>query len=181
VAEDVGRVEALSRDVEVQGADEFGGDLIEDLCGGVDVAEESLIAFEGARAERGARLGVQGILDVGAKDVSLDGLLRVLAEEVGEEDQAGHGIKFFGGGAQGVAEVFRQLADGQDLEGDMSNDPLPSVGDELPSGRRDDPFEGVEESVLSRVDGVGHGRRNSFSWIQISIERRRAKSREKWL
>ena len=48
VAEDVGRVESLSGDVEVEGVDEFRGDLVEDACGEVVVAEELLIAFEGA-------------------------------------------------------------------------------------------------------------------------------------
>ena len=40
VAEDVGRIESLSGDVEVEVGDEFRGDVVEDLCGEVVVAEE---------------------------------------------------------------------------------------------------------------------------------------------
>jgi len=63
VAEDVGRVESLSGDVEFEGFDESRGDLVEDACGEVVVPEELLIAFEGARAECNARLGVEGVLE----------------------------------------------------------------------------------------------------------------------
>ena len=180
VAEDVGRVEPLSGDVEIEGTDELGGDLLEDACGEVVVAEELLIAFEGASADGGAGLEVQGVLDVGAEDVGFDGLLGGPAEEVGEEDEAGHGIEFLGGGAEGVAEVLAEFADGHDFEEDMAKDALPAVADDLPPGRRDDPFKGVEEAVLSGVDGVDHGGRNSFSKIWLSIESRRWLSRAKW-
>jgi len=97
------------------------------------------------------------------EDVGFDGLLRVPVEEVGEEDEAGHGKEFFGGSAAGVAEVFRQIADGHDFEDGVSKEPLPAVFDDLPACRRDDPLEGVEEAVLSGVNDVDHGRRNSFS------------------
>ena len=69
MAEDVGRVESLAGDVEVEGVDEPGGDLVEDLCSEVVVAEESLIAFESSCGESSARFGVEGVLDVVAKDV----------------------------------------------------------------------------------------------------------------
>ena len=92
VAEDMGGVESLPGDVEVEGPDEFRGDRFEDPCGEVMVAEELLIAFEGARAECGARFEVEGVLHIGAKDVRFDGLLSVPVEEVGEEDESGHGV-----------------------------------------------------------------------------------------
>ena len=60
--------------------------------------EELLRAFDGARAECDARLGVEGVLDVGMEDVGDDGLVRVPVEEVGEEDEAGHGKEFLVGG-----------------------------------------------------------------------------------
>src|SRR5205823_14871073 len=123
--------------------DESCGDLVEDRCGEVVVAEELLIAFEGSCAERDARFGVEGVLDVVAKDGGFDRLLRVPVEEVGEEDKAGHGIEFFGGSAEGVAEVFRQFADGHDLEDGMSKGALPAVSEDLPPGRWYDPFKGV--------------------------------------
>src|SRR3954453_14060682 len=112
---------------------------------------------------------------------SFDGLLSVPVEEVGEEDESGHGIEFFGGGACGVTEVLGELVDGQDLEDGMSEDPLPTVSDDRPTGRRNDPLERVEEAVLSGVDGMDHGGRNSLSGNYLSIEWRPGKSREKWL
>ena len=137
MAEDVGRVESLSGDVEVEGVDEFRGDLVEDACGEVVVAEQLLIAFEGASAECGAGFEVQGVLDVGSEDVGFDGLLSVpVEEEVGsEEDEARHGIEFFGVSAEGFAEVLGEVIDGHDLKDDMTKDPLPAVADDLcPAG-----------------------------------------------
>jgi len=179
VAEDVGRVESLSGDVEVEGVDEFRGDLVEDACGEVVVAEELLIAFEGASAECGAGFEVQGVLDVRSEDVGFDGLLSVPVEEVSEEDEARHRIEFFGVSAEGFAEVLGEVIDGHDLKDDMTKDPLPAVADDLVSCRWNDPFEGVEEAVLSGVDGIDHGGRNSFSKIRLSIEERSRESRGK--
>ena len=87
----------------------------------------------------------------------------VPAEEVGEEDEPGHGIEFFGVSPHGVAEVVAELGDGHDFEEDVAKDPLPTVGEDPPSDRRDNALEGVEEAVLSGIDGVDHGGRNSFS------------------
>jgi hypothetical protein len=156
MAEDVGGVEPLSGDVEVECVDEFGSDLIEDLGGEVVLAEELLIAFEGSRGESGAWFEVQGVLDVGSEDVGFDGVLSVPVEEVGEEDEAGHGIEFFGGSAEGVTEMLGELADRHDFEDDVSKDALPAAGDDLDACGRYDPLEGVKEAVLSGIDGMDH-------------------------
>jgi hypothetical protein len=100
-------------------------------------------------------------------------------EKVGEKDQAGHGIEFFGGSAQGVAEVGAEFGDGHHFEQDVAEDALPSFLDDLPAGRRDNTIKGVEEAVLSRIDGVNHGGRNSFYEIWLSIEWRPGESRGK--
>src|SRR3954453_19808126 len=106
---------------------------------------------------------------------SFDGLLSVPVEEVGEEDESGHGLEFFGGGACGVTEVLGELVDGHDFEDGMSKDPLPTVGDDRPAGGWNHPLEGVEDAVLSGVDGMDHGRRNSFTGNYLSIECRPVK------
>ena len=67
-------------------------------------------------------------------------------------------------------KCFARFADGHDLEDGMSKDPLPAVFDDLPPCGWDDPLEGVEEAVLSGVDDVDHGGRNSFYKGQLSIE-----------
>src|SRR4029077_12347517 len=72
VAEDVGRVEPLSGNIEVQRLDEPGGDVLEDAYGEIVLPEQLLVAFEGARGDLDSRLQVQGVLDVGSKDVGLD-------------------------------------------------------------------------------------------------------------
>jgi hypothetical protein len=153
VAEDVCGVESLSGDVDFKGFSEFGGNLVEDLCGEVIVSEELLVAFECASAESRAWFEVECILDVGAEDVGFDGLLCIPVEEVGEEDESGHGIKFFGGSTKGVAEVFGEVSHRHEFEEDMSEDALPAVFDDFPSGGWDDTLERVEESILSWVDG----------------------------
>jgi hypothetical protein len=48
VAEDGGRVEPLSGDVEIERPDEAVGDVVEDARGEVVVAAQRLIAFDGA-------------------------------------------------------------------------------------------------------------------------------------
>ena len=159
--------------------DEAGGDVVEDACGEVVLSEQLLVAFEGARADRGAGLEVQGVLDIGAEDVGLDGLLGSPAEEVGEEDEPGHGVELLGGCAEGVTEVAAEFVNGHDLEEDVAKDALPAVGDDPPPDGRDDAVEGVEEAVLSGIDRVDHVGRNSLSKFWLSIESRPGMSREK--
>ena len=179
VAEDVRGVESLAGDVEFEVFGEFGGDFVEDDRGEFIVSKESLIAFEGAGGESRAWFGVEGILDVGAKDVGFDGLVGVPAVEVGEEDESRHGIEFFGGRACGVAEVFGEVSDGHEFEEDLSEDALPAGFDDFPTGGWDDAVEGVEESVLSRVDEVDHGGRNSLDYRRLSISCPAVESRGK--
>ena len=97
-----------------------------------------------------------------AEDVGFDGFLGGPAEEVGEEDEAGHGIEFLGGSAESVAEVLGQFADGHDFEEACRKTPCQPLPMILPAGGRNDPLEGVEEAVLSGVDGMDHGGRNSL-------------------
>ena len=162
MAEDVCRVEPLSGDVEVERFDESRGDVVEDACGEVVVAKELLIAFEGARRESSAWLEVQCILDVGSKYVGFDGFLCVPVEEVGEEDEACHGKEFFGGSAEGVAEMLSEFADRHDLEDGMSKEALPTVADDFATCRWNNALKGVKEAILSGVDGMDHGGRNSL-------------------
>ena len=89
--------------------------------------------------------------------------------EVSQEHQPGHGIKFLGWGTQFWAEMLGEIADGHQLEQDMSKDSLPAFDDQLLSRGRDDALEGVEQAFLSRVDGVNHIGRNSFRSDPISI------------
>ena len=84
VAEDVGRVSRCRETSRSRGAStSFGGDLVEDACGEVVVAEELLIAFEGASDKCCAGFEIKAIWTA---DVGFDGLLSVPVEEV-EEDQ----------------------------------------------------------------------------------------------
>ena len=74
-----------------------------------------------------------------------------------------------------------QFADGHLLEEDVAKDALPSLADDPPAGRRDHALEGVEEAVLSGIDEVDHGGRNSYSGLCLSIKLRQRKSREKMI
>ena len=91
-------------------------------------------------------------------------------KEVGEKDEAGRGIEFFGGCAEGLTEVFGEFANGQDFEDGMSEDPLPTVFDNRPAGRWNNPLKRVEEAILSGVDEMDHIERNSLSKNPLSIE-----------
>jgi hypothetical protein len=55
-----------------------------------------------------------------------------------------------------------EFGDGHEFQEDVSEDALPARGDDPLADGRDDPLERVEEVVLSGVDGVDHGRRNSL-------------------
>jgi hypothetical protein len=61
------------------------------------------------------------------------------AEEVGDEDDTGHGVEFFGGGACDFAEICGQLRDGHFFEEDMPEQALPSSGDNFEASRSDEP------------------------------------------
>ena len=75
--------------------------------------------------------------------------------------------------------MLGEFADGHDFEEDMAKDALPAVGDDLASGGGYDALEGVEEAVLSGIDGMDHSGRNSFSKIWLSIECRPGRVKEK--
>jgi hypothetical protein len=54
----------------------------------------------------------------------------------------------------------------------MAKDALPTVGDDSATDRRDDAIEGIEEAVLSGIDGTNHGGRNSLPGRWLSMESR---------
>ena len=72
-----------------------------------------------------------------------------------------------------------EFDDGHDLKEDVAKEALPSVGDDPPPQRWDDAVEGVEETILSGIDGMDHGGRNSLSKRCLSIECRAGLSRKK--
>ena len=65
--------------------------------------------------------------------------------------------------------MLSEFGDGHDLKEDMSEDALPAVGDDPPPERRNHTVEGIEEAVLSRIDGMDHGGRNSLSNLWLSL------------
>ena len=81
--------------------------------------------------------------------------------------------------AEGVAEVLREFADRHDFEDGMSKEALPTVADDFATCGWNNALKGVKEAVLSRVDGMDHGGRNSFINIQLSIESMPEKARGK--
>jgi len=82
------------------------------------------------------------------------------ADEICEEDDTGHGVEFFGGGAGDFAEICGQFRDGHFFEEDMPEHALPSPGDNFEASRSDEPLTGVQKPLLSRIDFVNHGRHN---------------------
>ena len=66
--------------------------------------------------------------------------------------------------------MWGQCADGHHFKQDMPKDPLPTVSDDPPAGRWNNPLERVEKAVLSGVDGMNHGGRNSLYRNYLSIE-----------
>ena len=171
----MGRVEPLAGDVDFELFRQSNRHVVEDLSGQFVLAKELLVTLNGARRHFNAGLQVEGVLDVAAEDVSLGGLLGGPVEEVGQEDQAGHRVQFLGGGSQFPAEMLGQFAHGHQFEEDVSKDSLPARADDPLTGGRYDALEGVEEAVLSRVDDVDHGGRNSFRTGCLSVEVRLTK------
>src|ERR1019366_3329075 len=73
VAEDVGGVEALLIDVQVEFIDQLHRDVVHELCGQVVVAKEGAIAFESAEGYLvEARFEIESELDIGVKEIGLD-------------------------------------------------------------------------------------------------------------
>ena len=77
--------------------------------------------------------------------------------------------------------MLSEFADRHDLEDGMSKEALPTIADDFATCRWNNALKGVKEAVLSRVDGMNHGGRNSLSGNYLSIEWRPVKSRVKWL
>jgi hypothetical protein len=67
-------------------------------------------------------------------------------------------------------KVLCEFIDRHEWEEDMPEDGLPAVSEDLPTGWGYDPLEGVEEAILSGIDGMDHRGRNSFSRDRLSIE-----------
>ena len=105
-------------------------------------------------------ISIECVFDVDTELEVFDRLKVGPAEEVGEEDDTGHGVEFFGGGAGEFAESSEQFSDGHFFEEDMPEQGLPSLGDNFGASWSDELFEGVEKSLLSRIDFVNHGERN---------------------
>jgi len=169
MTEHMSRIKTLPGDVEGEGVDESGGDVLEDLGREVVVAEVLAITFDGSTRDFNPRLEIRGILDVGSKYIRFNGLVGGPVEEVAKEDEPCHGKEFLGGSAQGMAEVLGEIDDGHEFEKDMPKDGLPTVADDPPSDGRDDALKRVEEAVLSRIDGMDHIGRNSLSRYHLSI------------
>jgi hypothetical protein len=66
--------------------------------------------------------------------------------------------------------MLSQFGDGEQFEDDMSEHPLPAAVQDLPGEWREQPLEGVKEAVLSGIDDIPHGGRNSFDGLDFSIE-----------
>ena len=65
--------------------------------------------------------------------------------------------------------MLGQFADGHDFEEDMAKDSLPALADDPLAGGGNDALEGVEEAVLSGVNGVDHDGRNSCFRVWLSL------------
>ena len=59
--------------------------------------------------------------------------------------------------------------DRHQFEDDMPNDSLPPFGDDSNPSGWDDALEGVEEAILSRVDGVDHVSHNYLGRSELSL------------
>jgi hypothetical protein len=59
----------------------------------------------------------------------------------------------------------------------MSKDPLPARADDALTGRGYNTFKRVEKALLSRINDVDHGRRNSFytGWLNVKARLRKIK------
>ena len=77
--------------------------------------------------------------------------------------------------------MLSELGDGHELEENVAQEALPAVGEDPPPDGRDDTVEGIEQAVLSGIDGVKQGGCNSLSKLWLSIESHPGLSREKRL
>ncbi|WP_193619527.1 hypothetical protein [Fimbriiglobus ruber] len=117
VAEGVRGIEPLPIDGQLKVLDQLAGDGVHDLGGQFVIDKEGAVAFECAIAHLiAAGFEIEGVRDVGPKEVGIDGFGRGPVVHLLEEEQAGDGIAFLGGTSDGGIAVFAELANGHELE-----------------------------------------------------------------
>ena len=156
VAEDVRRIEPLLVDLQIEFVDQLRGDFVHHLGGEIVVEKMGAIAFEGSAAHFGARLGIEGELDVGAKEEGFDGLVVGPVERFLEKEESGDGIQFLGGPAHEGIVVFAEFLDGHEDEQHGTKDGLPTLVEAFESEFAEEALEGVEQDRLRGIDDVLH-------------------------
>jgi hypothetical protein len=101
------------------------------------------------------------------------------AEEIGDEDEACHGVEFFGGGTEMFGEIFRESFDWHFFEKDGAEGTLPAILENFETGVGEKPVEWVEKAILSRVDFVDHEQCNPLCSRDLIIINTEQKAREK--
>ena len=168
VGKDVCGIQPLVIDVQFQLLDQFGGDLIHDFGGQLVVNEVAAISLESPQAHLvSARFEIECILDIGTKEVRLDGL--VIGPVVGllKEEETGDGIEFLGGAAECGMEVLAELLGGHEVQQNGTEDTLPAVSDLFEPQGRDEPLERIEEAGLSGIDLMTHGCHNPLNSMEL--------------
>ena len=126
------------------------------------------IAFESSVAEFiDAGFEIEGELDIGAKQIGLDGLGVGPVEGLLEEEQAGDRVEFLGGPAEGGVIMLTERLDGHRVQDRGAKDSGPAGLEPLAGERREDVREGVEEGDLSGIDGMAHAMSNSMTGMEL--------------
>ena len=110
---------------------------------------------------------IEGELDVGAKQMGIDGGGVGPVEGLLEEEQAGDGVEFLGGPTVCGVRVLTEFGDGHEFEDGGAKEGGPAGFESLACEGGEDVGEGVEEGELSGVDGMAHACSNSMNGREL--------------
>ncbi len=129
VALDMGGIEPLLGDAQIELFDQGGRDVFHDPPSQAVFDHQLLVSLDGSR--RHALIfgtEIQGVLDIDAEHVGAGGFLGGPIHELHEEDQPTHGVEFLSGLADGRIEVFLHGVDRHQLQDGLAKQMLPSGG-----------------------------------------------------
>ena len=109
----------------------------------------------------------------------MEGLLVSPAEEIGDEDEAGHSVEFFGGSTEMFGEVFRESIDGHFFEKDGAEGALPAILENFETGVGEKPVEWVEKAFLSWIDCMDHEQCNPLCSNDLIITNTQTENKRK--
>ena len=159
VTENMGGIQTLFVDFNPQQIDQFGGNITHYRFGQIILFKMIKVAFQGPyRNIMGHRFEIQGIMNVHAKTIGIQGLLFGPVLEFHDQQQSGHGVEFFSRPSHAGIKAARNGIDRHELENGMPKDARPAVEQTLAGFYGQDTVKRVKKPGLLWIYNFMHNR-----------------------